>query len=133
MPIILEKNDYNTYKSDTAVLIGYDNGRKAMYKIKKEIFATEKAQILYEHWHNLTWCSLKRTPVNNKCTCGSNIKYKKCCKKMDDECQNILYKMHYTDHSHLHAFKNGICEMPIELPMLESNNVLKVVQNAIGK
>lgn len=130
-PVILENNNYNTYKSDITTLLGYNNGKQEMYKIKKEIFATEKAQSLYEHWHNFDWGTRKGTPVNNKCPCGSNIKYKKCCKKMDDECQTILYKMHYTNHSHLHAFQNGICEMPIELPMLQSNNMLKVMKHAM--
>lgn len=125
---IMEINTEKDYKSDTASMIGSDNGNHKMYKVKKEIFANQKAQDLYDHWHKLEWGIRKGTPVNEKCPCGSNKKYKKCCKNMDDECQSILYKMHYTNQAHLHASKNGICEMPIELPMSESNNIFNLIK-----
>lgn len=88
--INLEKQ--NSSFGDVTAMIVYKNGHNMTHRVKSEIFFTKEQVEFYKYYQTLKWGKriYKKYQVNSKCPCGSNIKYKKCCKNKIDECWRIF-------------------------------------------
>lgn len=74
---------------DESVYIVYSYGAKA-WKKKKEIFFSDYEQEIYEMYFNFEWAKNKKLGKNEKCFCGSEKKYKKCCYDKSQRCFLII-------------------------------------------
>lgn len=73
----LEKYEY---KSPSGIMSGSDNGPYFGATLKKEIFFYSRDQKAWELIEELNkWNIYDGIGRNDKCPCGSNAKYKKCC------------------------------------------------------
>lgn len=125
---LLEKNkkQKSTF-GDSMAAIGFADGQSSTYKIKQEIFFENSEYELYEYYNRLDWASekFKNCKVNDRCPCGSNIKYKKCCKNKVDRCNTILNNMHYNQSALMINDKLGF-EDPILLPQYIGDDMKKI-------
>ena len=77
-------------------------------------FLSKKAQFKRKKLHG----SFKWTP------CGSNRKYKKCCRNKVENCERILNIMHY-QKDNLFINKKLGCEEPVQLSNYEHSELQK--------
>ena len=62
--------------------------------------------------------------MNSLCPCGSNKKYKKCCRNKVENCERILNIMHSQQDSLFINKKLG-CEEPVQLSNYENSELHK--------
>lgn len=67
----------NSY-GDESCFIVYTSGSKG-WKKKKEIFYSDYEQNVYDTFMKFEWTRSKELGKNDKCFCGSGLKFKKCC------------------------------------------------------
>lgn len=79
----------NSY-GDESVYMVYSNFSSQGYIKKKEIFYSEEEQDLYETFSDLEWGNYTKLGRNEKCFCGSNKKFKKCCYEKVERCKLIM-------------------------------------------
>ena len=86
----LEKK-YSSYVDITTIMV-YSNGKVITYKIKNEVFLTQGEYDFCNYYESMSWASkdFRNTKVNDKCPCGSEKKYKKCCKSKVDRCYLVM-------------------------------------------
>ncbi len=114
----LEKK--NSSYGDSMAMAKFDNGKSATFKIKQEVFFTDEEFDLYQYFDKYEWADskFKKCRVNSLCPCGSNRKYKKCCKDKVERCNRILNTMHFHQEDIMINSKLGF-ENPIQLSNLE--------------
>lgn len=126
-----EAKKTNSSLGDSIASIGYKSGESNTFKIKQEIFFDVSEYKLYEYYNSLDWASkkFKKCTVNSKCPCGSNIKYKKCCKSKNDRCNYIFNKMHNNQKDLIINYELGL-EDPIVLPKFIGDDMKKTFDKA---
>ena len=118
----LEKK--NSSYGDLMAMAKFDNGNLATFKIKQEVFFTDDEFDLYQYFGEYEWANskFKICGVNSLCPCGSNRKYKKCCKDKVERCNKILNTMHFHQQDIMINSKLGF-ENPIQLSNLEQTEL----------
>lgn len=117
--VTTRNDDYNFYNinsfGDESCYMVYKNGTKA-WKKKKELFYSDYEQSIYEIFMNFEWVKGKNLRRNDKCYCGSKIKYKNCCYDKVNRCSTIMKNIENKSLNNLVAINNllGI-EKNIEL------------------
>lgn len=96
---ILKKN--NSSFGDSLITVGFNSGNNMTYKVKQEVFFTKEEYEMYEYYCSNDWAKKEyiKCKVNQKCPCGSNLKYKKCCKNKVDRCLHVFYTIHHKKES----------------------------------
>lgn len=79
----------NSY-GDESVYMVYSNLSSRGFKKKKEIFYSDEEQVLYKMFSDLEWGKYTKLGRNEKCFCGSNKKFKKCCYDKVERCKLIM-------------------------------------------
>lgn len=118
----LEKK--NSSHGDLMAMAKFDNGKSATFKIKQEVFFTDDEFDLYQYFDKYEWANskFKKCGVNSLCPCGSNRKYKRCCKDKVERCNKILNTMHFHQQDIIINSKLGF-ENPIQLSNLEQTEL----------
>ena len=126
-----EKEISRVYKEktpfgDSMALVSFESGKKASFKIKKEVYFTKDEYEMYEYFESYKWAEtkFKNCGVNSLCPCGSKRKYKKCCRNKVEECKRILNKMHNQQDELFINKKLGI-EEPVQLTNYETSELQK--------
>lgn len=114
----------NSTTGDSMVLANFASGNDASFKIKQEVFFTDDEYDTYNYYESYKWGDkkYKTCRVNDMCPCGSNIKYKKCCKEKVDKCINILNTMYYQQEK-LMINKKLEFEDPVQLSNYEKSEL----------
>ena len=114
----LKKN--NSSYGDSMAFAKFASGKSAAFKIKQEVFFDKTGYEMYKYFESGEWATekYKKCGVNSLCPCGSNKKYKKCCRNKVQNCERILNKMHFQNDS-LFINKELGCEEPIQLSNYE--------------
>lgn len=92
--VTIRNYDYNFENvnscGDEICFIGYSEFKSKVYKKKKEIFYSDYEQSIYATFKGLEWVNYLHLGKNEKCFCGSNKKYKKCCFNKIERCKLIM-------------------------------------------
>ena len=117
--LIVLKKDNSTF-GDSMIIARFDSGNSAAFKIKQEVFFTKEEYEMYQYFEKYEWANkeFKKCGVNNLCPCGSNKKYKKCCRDKVERCIRILNLMHFQQDELLINKKLGF-EDPVQLSNCE--------------
>lgn len=120
------KKENSTFGDSMASAV-FANGISNSYKIKQEVFFTDKEYEMYEYYNSVEWATekFKNCKVNDLCPCGSNKKFKKCCKEKIDRCKQILHIIHYQQEDLLINKKLGF-EDPVQLPNYKNLEIQKL-------
>lgn len=121
---MLEKQS-SAFGDATAMMV-YKNSHES-YRIKNEIFFTNEQIEFYKYYRALEWGNPKysKYPVNGKCPCGSNIKYKKCCKRKVEECRRTFYNQQHRKDILINDY------LGIEEPVRLSSDVGKEIRELV--
>ena len=71
---------------------------------------------------------MKTLGRSDKCLCGSNLKYKRCCKDKVERCFQIMDTMHYSQKSILIMEELGM-EEPILMPISKNKEMKELFTN----
>ena len=105
----------NSY-GDESVYMVYSNLSSQGYKKKKEIFYSNEEQDLYKMFADLEWGKYTKLGRNEKCFCGSNKKFKKCCYDKVERCKLIMSNIKNKTISEKSLINTQVgLEEPIEL------------------
>ncbi len=124
---LLEKQ--NTSLGDATAMIVYKDGHSVSHRVKPEIFFTNEQVEFYKYYKSLSWGNpiYKKYPVNNKCPCGSDKKYKKCCKNKVDECWRIFNNQRLNREILINT------ELGMEEPVRMPNNTGKEIREMVER
>lgn len=128
----LKKKNSTLY--DSEVITNFKSLDLVMFKVKQEVFFTDDEYEMYKYYESLEWADKKfgDCGANNLCPCGSNKKYKKCCRDKVKRCNRILNMIHYQQDDLLINKKNGI-EKSVQLSNYENKelqNKFKFLKNS---
>lgn len=123
---LLEKQ--NTSLGDATAMMVYKDGHSVSHRVKSEIFLTNEQVEFYKYYKKLTWGKpiYKKYPVNSKCPCGSDKKYKKCCKNEVDECWRIFNNQRLNRDILINT-KLGM-EEPVRMPNNTGKEIIEMVE-----
>lgn len=115
----LIKNETQTQKFPTQSLCQLKNGTFISNVIKKEVFFYQEDQYLFDKfidyyslYNNFKLKNKRKIGRNEKCLCGSNKKYKKCCMNYCEQSVRIMNNTWRKDYS-IYCTKSYYTEMPI--------------------
>ena len=127
----LEKQ--NSSFGDATAMIVYKDGHSISHRVKSEIFFNKEQVEFYKYYQTLEWGNptYKKCKVNSKCPCGSNIKYKKCCKNKIDECLRIFNNQQLNRNI---LINEGLgMEEPVRMPGYVGQEIRELVQKERSK
>lgn len=128
--ISLDKNELDRLEKkkstfgDLMAFANFASGKSASFKIKQEVFFTDDEYEMHEYFNQYRWGDIKfkNCRVNELCPCGSNKKYKKCCRDKVERCKRVSNTMHYQGDN-LMINKNLGFEDPIQLSNYEQSEL----------
>ncbi len=126
--ILSDLDKINKVCGDITASAIYSNNKTITYKVKKEVFLDKKEYEFFEYWKTYKWTKMKTLGRNDKCLCGSNLKYKRCCKDKVERCFQIMDTMHYSQKSILIMEELGM-EEPILMPISKNKEMKELVTN----
>ena len=121
-------NKMNNISGDITTAALFSDNHKVSYKVKRDVFLHSEEYEFYNYWKSYKWTSFKKVHRNEKCLCGSNKKYKKCCKSKVDRCFEILNRMHYRQNEIMIFDKIGL-EEPILMPASKNKEIEEILDN----
>lgn len=109
---------------DTMAFANFASENSASFKIKQEVFFTDNEYEMYKYFNEYKWGDIKfkNCKVNDLCSCGSNKKYKKCCKDKVERCERVLNIIHYQQDCLIINNNLGF-EVPIQLSNYEQSEL----------
>ncbi len=122
--LVLKKE--NSTCGDSMAIAKFSSGNSAAFKIKQEVFFTKDEYDLYQYFEKYEWADkkFKECGVNQLCPCGSNKKYKKCCRDKVERCSRIIHIMHF-QQDELLINKKLEFEDPVQLSNYEHSELQK--------
>ncbi len=82
-------SNINSFGDEMCYMV-YSDFKSKGYKKKKEIFYSDYEQSIYSTFQDLTWVNYLHLGRNERCYCGSDKKYKKCCFNKVERCKTIM-------------------------------------------
>ena len=121
---ILSLEKKNATYGDSMTFAKFDGGNSAAFKIKQEVFFNDAEYEMYQYFEKYEWADskFKQISANNLCPCGSNKKYKKCCRNKVERCKNILNQIHFQQNKLFINSKLGY-EEPVQLSNYEHSEL----------
>lgn len=105
---------YFKNQSPSEAFAKYTSGGHKEFVVKKELFFYDEDSTTFDFLIGGRVFSYKDLKRNEKCKCGSNFKFKKCCRDYVKKAELLMRKMQINiDHREYLAVRNGICETSI--------------------
>ncbi len=118
----------NNISGDITATAIFSDHSTITYKVKKEVFLDKEEKEFYKYWESYEWTKMKNIGRNDKCKCGSGLKYKKCCKEKVERSFNIINEMHNHQKNIIINKELGI-EEPILMPESKNKEMQDLLEN----
>lgn len=118
----------NNISGDITAAAIFSDHTTTTYKVKKEVFLDKEEYEFYQYWKMYEWAKMKNIRRNDKCKCGSGLKYKKCCKEKVEKSIQIMNTMHNNQKDILIVKKLGI-EEPVLMPASKNKEINEMIKN----